>query len=270
MRSICPMWARACSASMGAMTTPARTEEVVPGLHRIDLGHVNAYVLDTGDGPVLIDTGFPGDELRILGALAELALGPRGLRAIVVTHAHPDHAGGAAALREATGAPIHMHPRDAELVRAGRTGRALVPAPGFETAVPPRRLLPFPIEPFEIDDDLRPGGAGPGLPGVTVLGAPGHCAGQVVLRWNRHGGVLIAADAATNLDGLALARVCEDPAAATRTFGRLHRLAVDVAVFGHGAPLVGGAGDALRAQARAERQASRSLIALPVRSTPPS
>src|SRR3954465_7038348 len=144
---------------MRAMSTPALTEEVVPGLHRIDLGPVNAYLLDTGAGPVLIDTGFPGDELRILGALAELALGPRGLQAIVLTHAHPDHVGGAAALREATGAPMHMHPRDAALIREGRTGRPLVPAPGFEGGVPPNRLLPFPVAPVTVDDDLRPGGA---------------------------------------------------------------------------------------------------------------
>src|SRR4051812_29937281 len=146
---------------MRAMTSPARTEEVVPGLHRIDLGHVNAYLLDSGAGPVLIDTGFPGDELRILGALAELAIPPSALRAIVVTHADADHAGGAPGLREATGPPIHMHPRDAAFV------------------------------PFAPDDELRPGGAAPGLPGVTVLGAPGPSAGQVILRWNRHGGVLI-------------------------------------------------------------------------------
>src|SRR5215208_1952213 len=177
------MCARPRGGSMGGMTTPARTEEVVPGLHRIDLGPVNAYVLDTGAGPVLVDTGFAGDELRILGALAELAVGPRELRAIVVTHAHPDHAGSAAALRAATGAPVHMHPREAERV------------------------------PFLVDDDLRPGGAAPYLPGVTVLGAPGRSAGQVVLRWNRHGGVLIAADAATNIDGLAPAATCEDPVA---------------------------------------------------------
>jgi glyoxylase-like metal-dependent hydrolase (beta-lactamase superfamily II) len=225
---------------MRTMTSPARTEEVVSGLHRIDLGHVNAYLLDSGAGPVLIDTGLPGDELRILGALAELAVPPSALKAIIVTHADADHAGGAAVLREATNAPVHMHPHDAAFVS------------------------------FAIDDDLRPGGAAPALPGVTVLGAPGHSAGQVILRWNRHGGVLIAADAARNLDGLAPPDSCEDPVAAARTFGRLHRLAVDIAVFGHGAPLVGGAGEALRRQARAERQASRSLIALPVRSTPPS
>jgi glyoxylase-like metal-dependent hydrolase (beta-lactamase superfamily II) len=256
------------------MFTPALTEEVVPGLCRIDLGPVNAFLLDTGDGPVLVDTGFPGDELRILGALAELALPPRGIRQIVLTHAHPDHVGGAALLRAATGAPIAMHPLDAQLVREGFTGRRLEPAPGFEGSVPSHLLVPFPIEPFAPDAELLPGGGAPGLPGVTVLAAPGHCAGQVVLRWNRHGGVLIGADAATNLDGLALARVCEDPGAAVRTFGRLHRLAVDTAVFGHGAPLAGGAGAALKraaaAQARAERQASRSLMAEPVRSTPPA
>src|SRR3954447_230323 len=121
---------------MRAMSTPALTEAVVPGLHRIDLGPVNAYLLDTGDGPVLIDTGFPGDELRILGALAELALPPKGLRQIVLTHAHPDHVGGAAALRAATGAPIAMHPLEAGLARRGATGRSLTPAPGFADRVP--------------------------------------------------------------------------------------------------------------------------------------
>jgi glyoxylase-like metal-dependent hydrolase (beta-lactamase superfamily II) len=233
---------------MSAMTTPARTAEVVPGLHRIDLDSVNAYVLDTGEGPVLVDTGRPGDELRILGALAELALGPASVRGILLTHAHRDHAGGAAGLREATGAPVHIHAAEAD------------------------RL------PFAPDGELLPGGPAPSLPGVTVLGAPGHSAGHVVLRWNRHGGVLIAADAAVNLGNVpAIAQRCEDPAAAERTFGRLHRLAVEIAVFGHGEPILARAGETLRAagtmragQARDERQASRSLTALPVRSTPPS
>src|SRR3954452_7860488 len=123
---------------MRAMSTPALTEEVVPGLHRIDLGPVNAYLLDTGDGPVLIDTGFPGDELRILGALAELALPPHGLRDIVLTHAHADHVGGSGALRAGPGALIAMHPLAAALVAGVWTGRAADPAP-------------FPIEPFTSD-----------------------------------------------------------------------------------------------------------------------
>jgi glyoxylase-like metal-dependent hydrolase (beta-lactamase superfamily II) len=210
------------NGTMHPMTTPARTEEVVPGLHRIDLGSVNAYVLDSGAGPVLIDAGQPGDDLRILGALAELAIRPKDIRAIVLTHGHRDQAGGAAALHNAMDAPVHLHPRDASLLA---------------TTTP--------------DDDLRPGGAAPYLPGVTVLGAPGHTAGQVVLRWNRHGGVLIAADAATNADGLGPAVINEEPGAALRSFGRLHRLAIDTAVFAHGDPVVGGAGEELRRQARA-------------------
>src|SRR6476469_6005554 len=98
---------------MRAMTTPARTEEVVPGLFRIDLGPVNAFLLDTGGGPVLVDSGFPGDEIPILGALAELAIAPGDVEAIVLTHAHADSAGGAAALRELTGAPVLIHAAEA-------------------------------------------------------------------------------------------------------------------------------------------------------------
>jgi glyoxylase-like metal-dependent hydrolase (beta-lactamase superfamily II) len=227
--------------------TNAAIEEVVPGLHRIDLGLVNAYVLDGGDGPVLVDAGLPGDGVRILDALEAIDAGP--LQRIVVTHAHPDHAGGAATVREATGAPIAMHPWDAALVAEGRTGRPLRATPGFEDRVPAQLLASFPIDPLTVDATLLPGGGIDEVPGVTVLSAPGHSAGQVVLRWDRHGGVLLAADAAANHGTIALPRVCEDAWVTRRTLARLHRLAVDVAVFGHGEPVVGGADGALRAAA---------------------
>lgn len=43
-----------------------------------------------------------------------------GVAEILLTHIHPDHVGGVAALREATGAPVAVHRRRADYVHAGR------------------------------------------------------------------------------------------------------------------------------------------------------
>jgi hydroxyacylglutathione hydrolase len=58
----------------------------------------------------------PGENLpEILSRLARHGLT---LRQIIVTHAHIDHVGGAAALRKLTGAPVYLNERDLELLDA--------------------------------------------------------------------------------------------------------------------------------------------------------
>jgi glyoxylase-like metal-dependent hydrolase (beta-lactamase superfamily II) len=55
----------------------------------------------------------PGDDIaQILAILAKHQLR---VKAIVITHAHIDHIGGAAKLKSATGAPVYMNARDQEL-----------------------------------------------------------------------------------------------------------------------------------------------------------
>jgi len=71
------------------------------------LDHINLWLLRDGKGWVIIDTGFPGDEVRglweqVLGGLD----GP--VTKLIVTHFHPDHLGLATWLMERTGAPLYM------------------------------------------------------------------------------------------------------------------------------------------------------------------
>jgi glyoxylase-like metal-dependent hydrolase (beta-lactamase superfamily II) len=57
----------------------------------------------------------PGDGLDVARVLAVLKTHDLRLKAIIVTHAHIDHIGGAAKLKAATGAPVYMNAADQEL-----------------------------------------------------------------------------------------------------------------------------------------------------------
>jgi len=68
---------------------------------------VMAYAL-VGDRVVIVDTGVGGQAERILERIAEEGHAPGDVSLILLTHGHGDHAGSAAALRDATGAPIAL------------------------------------------------------------------------------------------------------------------------------------------------------------------
>lgn len=148
----------------------------------IKLPLANAYlVLD--ERPILVDTGYSGDEGRILKALAAQGLTPRDLALILITHAHGDHIGSAAALRKLSGAPIALHRADEAAATSGRNG-PLTPtrATASLMALIFGRLM-RPVEPAPPDllveegHDLRAYGVRGAL-----LHTPGHTAGSLSLR----------------------------------------------------------------------------------------
>lgn len=78
----------------------------------LPFGMVNAHLIRGAQGCVLVDAGLPGSEGKIGKVLAREGLTFRDIRLIVITHAHVDHAGSAARLRELSGAPIVAHEGD--------------------------------------------------------------------------------------------------------------------------------------------------------------
>lgn len=94
------------------------TVELAPGILRIQLpiampglGHVNAYVLTGGTGPVVVDAGLPGPATMtaLTDGLGQAGIALRDIQAVVVTHSHPDHFGAAGELADAAGAPVVVH-----------------------------------------------------------------------------------------------------------------------------------------------------------------
>src|SRR5579862_3046430 len=65
---------------------------------------------ETSREAIVVDPG--ADIEDIVAVLASHSLK---VKAIVITHAHIDHIGGAAKLKAATGAPVYMNQKDAEL-----------------------------------------------------------------------------------------------------------------------------------------------------------
>jgi glyoxylase-like metal-dependent hydrolase (beta-lactamase superfamily II) len=229
--------------------------QIAPGLHRLELGpggFVNGYLFDVDGELTLYDTGFPDSAQPILAAIQALGRRPEELGRIIVSHAHFDHVGAATELRERTGAPVLMSELDAALVRSGFSSRGLKIQPGFEETVREQTggidlSLPAPMQPFEVDGYVEAGRDIPGIPDAELISTPGHCAGQLSLLWHRHGGVLLTADAAANIETLSLPPVAEDFDLLRRSALELAELDFSIAAFGHGPPVIGDASAAFRA-----------------------
>src|SRR3712207_3357002 len=86
-------------------------QQIADGVTRyVDQSVVNWFLLDTDDGKVAVDAGFPSAWSQIEPHLSEL-------KAIVITHAHIDHLGFAERARSETGVPVYVPEADAQLAR---------------------------------------------------------------------------------------------------------------------------------------------------------
>jgi len=226
-------------------------EEIFPFVYGISMGYVNAFLLAEEDGITLIDSGLPNRKATILGALSRLGRRAAELKHIAVTHHHVDHTGSLAALVEASGAKVYVHPADAPIVRGEK------PAPGPNpNSIAGKILGPVimrlpgsKLQPTKVDQEVRDGQELPVAGGMKAVHTPGHTAGHLSYLLAGHGGVLFAGDAAGNIFGRLgppLGMFTEDMAQAKLTLRKLAELEFDTACFGHGRVLKGKANAAFR------------------------
>jgi glyoxylase-like metal-dependent hydrolase (beta-lactamase superfamily II) len=132
-------------------------------------------VLVDGGGVVVLDTGLPGDGVRVRRKIERLGFGARDVRAILLTHGHLDHAGGAAELKAWCGAPVHAHPLEqAHLDGTFPYAGAARVCGTLEAAG--RAALRY--RPVAIDVPIAEGDGLPFWGGLRVVHLPGHTAGH--------------------------------------------------------------------------------------------
>ncbi len=138
-----------------------------------------AYVVETSDGLVLVDSGLESDCQSLMQQMKFLKLNPIRLKKILLTHAHGDHVLGAMYLHRLTGALVHAGRADSDILRAGGPPEALFSIydmSGTQT------------HPTEVDVELVGGETiHCGDVQFQVIGTPGHTPGSLCFLIERDG-----------------------------------------------------------------------------------
>ncbi len=147
--------------------------EAVVKLHLMTLGplQTNCYLVGCAEtmAAAIVDPAWDGP------AIARAAAGGGWtISHILITHAHFDHIGGLAELKEATGAPVTMHAEAADQLR---------------TAALAARLWGFHLDPPPPPDQFIAAGetVAVGRLRLEVLYTPGHAPGHVSFYLREHG-----------------------------------------------------------------------------------
>jgi hydroxyacylglutathione hydrolase len=136
----------------------------------------NVYLLSGGEELALVDAGAGWGEDRILDNVRSLGYEPERIKHIFLTHAHADHAGGAASLAERLGAQVYLSELEREALATAdeeALGLSIARRNGFYPE--DYRLHPCKVDvTLRGDERLRCGDLE-----LVVIPTPGHSTGSV-------------------------------------------------------------------------------------------
>jgi metallo-beta-lactamase class B len=86
--------------------------KVFDNVHYVGFQTVSSYLVTTSEGLVLIDSGYATTVDWLLESIRKTGNDPKNIKYIFVTHAHVDHASGAARMKQETGARVGLSAED--------------------------------------------------------------------------------------------------------------------------------------------------------------
>jgi len=197
------------------------------------MGSVNCYLIDTGSGYILIDTGGSNGRADLEKELASAGCNPGDLELVVLTHGDFDHSGNAAYLQKRFGAKIAINEDDSGMVERGDMFwnrkrpnvliRTMIPLfTGFGKS---KRFKPD----LHIGDgyDLSEHGFD-----AKILSLPGHSKGSIGIL--TAGGDLFCGDLLENRDRPVLGSLIDDVLAAHASVEKLRGEKSTTVYPGHG------------------------------------
>jgi len=213
--------------------------EIIPGVHQVDGVNANTYLVLEKDGSLtLIDAGMSATGRKILDYVQKnLSKQPADVKTIVLTHAHVDHIRGALTLKNATGAKVAIHEKDAGYL----SRKEKLPRPKGGVGILFRLLSPFFRSPA-IEPDVKLNDNDPVSDSLSVLYTPGHTPGSISL-YDKEKKIAFVGDAITNrggeLQGSPKAFTV-DLQQANSSIEKISGLDFEIMLSGHGEPIKSG------------------------------
>jgi len=143
------------------------------------------YLVDGGSELALVDVGAGMGAAEVIANVRRAGFDPAAVRQVLCTHAHGDHAGGAARMRALLpNASFSASPYAAELVRAGDEVGTSIGVAKAAGVYPPD----YSLEPCAVDGELTDGDRVPiGDLVLECIETPGHAGGHLSFLLERKG-----------------------------------------------------------------------------------
>ncbi len=157
-----------------------RIHLVASGAQGFGLTHpsdCHAYLIDGGSEAALIDAGAGVEPEGLFSQLAAIGVATDRIRRLFITHAHADHAGGAASVRERLATEVCCSPEVAAIIRTGDEALASVDVGKAQGAYAPD----YRYRATTVDTELADGQViRVGDLEVETVAAAGHSSGHLV------------------------------------------------------------------------------------------
>ena len=208
------------------------------------LGMVNAYLVKTGNGIFLIDTGLAMSRSRLEQSLARENVPPASIKLVIITHGDLDHIGNCAYLQRIYGVKIAVHEADAGLCRTGTTilnrkrkstGLSKVIRFVRQTLFFKPMMKKFPLEAFEPDTILSDGYdfGNIGFDAKAVY-IPGHTMGSIGILTSKDD--FFSGDTINNRKKPTVADIIQNETALAASLEKIRTLNIRNVYPGHGTP----------------------------------